>query len=587
MYRSILLVLTLFIHSVSFGQKQTNTEQLYVIYFKTWNFLKYYHPDLASGKRNADSLFLKHLPEIPALKDQKAVNQFFKTVVTDLSVPKSEAGSIKESGDLLNNIDFNWRKSLYFFDKETQQKLGGVFENRYIGKKHYYLPEQSFNAELPHEKEYVFGKDEKIPLEYRLLALAKIQGSVDYLYPHKYLMQPHGFDDLMQKSVGKMIRKEDRLSYELVLLRLTACLEDSHSFSFYKQMQGKRQIFNTSVYPPFDYLVFDDGILVTDIIVPELCQAADLKAGDFITAINGVAVKKKINDLSRLLSVSNRATLLYHLSKYADNLVFGVKDKEVGLEILRGIEKQQKKVLFIGGGDPVLKRLNEYLGSLPSNRVENESLIVLKNDIAYFRIDNVFRLIENVSDERIDRQMDSILTLAKKQKGIIFDMRGYPDWGGFVPEYVVKHFGKNLVPYAKYYQVNKQRIGTYALKEALDTYYNPALKPDGAAYTGKVVIIVNPATQSMSEWNTMCLQHVFPDAWTIGEQSAGADGDLKTMNLPGGYALDFTGNAIFYPDGTEAQKKGVKIDHPVKLTRENHSKEDLMLEKAIEWIRTP
>lgn len=587
MYRSILLVLALLVNSMLFGQKQTRTEQLYVIYFKTWNFLKYYHPDLASGKRNADSLFLKHLPEIPALKDQKAVNRFFKTMVTDLSVPKSEAGSIKESGDILSNIDFNWGKSLYFFDKETQQKLGDVFENRYIGKDHYYLPEQSFTAELPHEKEYIFGKDEKIPLEYRLLALAKIQGAVDYLYPHKYLMQPQGFEDLLQKSVGRMVRNEDRLSYELILLRLTACLEDSHSFSFHKQMQGKRQIFNTSVYPPFDYHVFDDGILVTDIIVPELCQAADLKTGDFITAINGVAVKKKINDLSRLLSVSNRTTLLYHLSKYADNLVFGAKDKEVGLEILRGIEKQQKKVLFIGGGDPVIKLLNEYLGSLPSNRVEDESLIVLKNEIAYFRIDNVFRLIENVADERIDRQMDSIFTLAKKQKGIIFDMRGYPDWGGFVPAYVVKHFGKDLVPYAKYYQVNKQRIGTYVLKEALDTYYNPDLKPEGAAYTGKVVIIVNPATQSMSEWNTMCLQHVFPDAWTIGEQSAGADGDLKTLNLPGGYTFDFTGNAIFYPDGTEAQKKGVKINYMVKLARENHSKEDLMLEKAIEWIQIP
>ncbi len=587
MYRSILLVLALLMNSVLFGQKQTSTEQLYVIYFKTWNFLKYYHPDLASGKRDADSLFLKHLPEIPALKDQKAINQFFKTMVTDLSVPRSEAGSIKESGDVLSNVDFNWRKSLYFFDKETQQKLGEVFENRYIGEDHYYLPEQSFNAELPHEKEYVFGKDEKIPLEYRLLALAKIQGAVDYLYPHKYLMQLHKFENLLQKSVGRMIRNEDRLSYELILLRLTACMEDSHSFNFYKQMQGKRQIFNTSVYPPFDYHVFDDGILVTDIIVPELCQAADLKAGDFIIAINGVAIKKKINDLSQLLSVSNRSTLLYHLSKYADNLAFGAKDKEVGLEILRVNEKQQKKVLFIGGGDPAIKLLNEYLGSLPSNRLEDESLIVLKNEIAYFRIDNVFRLIENVSDERIDRQMDSIFALAKKQKGIIFDMRGYPDWGGFVPAYVVKHFGKNLVPYAKYYQVNKQKIGTYALKEALDTYYNPDLKPEGTTYNGKVVIIVNPATQSMSEWNTMCLQHVFPDALTIGGQSAGADGDLKTLNLPGGYTFDFTGNAIFYPDGTEAQKKGVKVSYAVKQTRENHSKEDLMLEKAIEWIQTP
>lgn len=587
MYRSILFFLVGSLSGISFGQEKVNNE-LYCAYFKTWNFLKYYHPDLASGKRDADSLFLKHLPEPAALNDQKNISEFVKIMMTGLSVPNSDAASMKVDEDILNNIEFHWMEPKYFFDLETSRKLYSVYENRYTGNDHYYLPEQSYIAELPHEKAYTFGKDEKIPLEYRLLALAKIQGAVDYLYPHKYLMQPHVFHKVLEASVSTMLQNDDRFTYELTLLRLSACLEDSHSFSFFKQMHTKRQIFNASVYPPFDYVVFDEGILVTDIIVPELCQTADLKAGDFIMAINGVAVKKKINDLSQLLSVSNRATLLYHLSKYADNLVFGAKDKEVGLEILRGIEKQQKKVLFIGGGDPAIKLLNEYLGSLPLNRVEDESLIVLKNEIAYFRIDNVFRLIENVADERIDRQMDSIFALAKKQKGIIFDMRGYPDWGGFVPTYVVKHFGKNLVPYAKYYQVNQQKIGTYVLKTAPDTYYNPELKlTDSSGYTGKVIIIVNPATQSMSEWNTMCLQHVFPDALTIGEQSAGADGDLKTLNLPGGYTFDFTGNAIFYPDGTEAQKKGVKVNYTVKLTRENHSKADLMLEKAIEWIQTP
>ncbi|WP_343632827.1 S41 family peptidase [Fluviicola sp.] len=586
MYKSTLLAVILAFSSTIFGQKQANKEQLYFMYFKTWNFLKYYHPDLASGKRDADSLFFSNLSKLPAAEDQEAVHKFFRTMVTDLSVPKSQAGSIKPKDGLVSNIDFSWRERPEFFDPGTIQKLSAVFENRYIGNNHYYLPEQSFNAELPHEKEYAFGKDENIPLEYRLLALAKIQGVVDYLYPHKYLMTPaNEFDFLLRSVIARMFRYDDRVSYELVLLKLSACLQDSHSYNFYRQMTAKKKIFNSSVYPPFAYKVFEDGILVTQLIVPQVCQQADIKEGDYITKINGRPVKRKIEELAKLLSTSNRATLLHHLSNYADNLVWGSESKDVSVEITRNSGNQMKKILFIASGDSNLKLLNEYLTSLPSNKAEDGSLIVLNNEIAYFRIDNVFRLIEHVEDARIDHQMDSILDLAGNKKGIIFDMRGYPDWGGFVPAYVVKHFGKDLVPYAKYFQANKQQIGTYTLKEALDTYYNPDLKPEGAAYKGKVVMIVNPATQSMSEWNTMCLQHVFPDAVTIGEQSAGADGDLKTMNLPGGYTFDFTGNAIFYPDGTEAQRKGVKINIPVRLTKENYSKDsDYLLQRAIELI---
>jgi C-terminal processing protease CtpA/Prc len=586
MFRSILLFLALSLTSNSFGQKQTSPEYIHFVYFKTWNYLKYYHPDLASGKLDADSVFLKHLPELSTLKDLERTNEFFEKLMKDLPVPDLGLRSYKRAEGVISNIDFSWQAPVNFFGESMEQKFYGVFKNRYMGNDHYYLPEQSFNAELPHEKPYAYQKDDTIPLAYRLLGLAKIQGVVDYLYPHRYLMDQNKFEDLLMNSISREFRAEERAVHELNLLRLTACMEDSHSFRFYRQMEAKKEIFGSKGYPPFDYLVFDDGILITELIVSETCRGADIQVGDYILKIDGSPVGKEIDDLAKLLSVSNRPTLVHHLSNYRDNLIWNIQEnRNVELEILRGSENLRRNLKFIGSGDPNLKVLNNYLSSQPSNRVEDESLVVLNKDIAYFRIDNVFRFIEHVEDARIDQQMDSILKLAGSKKGIIFDMRGYPDWGGFVPMYIVRYFGKNLVPYAKYYQVNKQEIGTYVWKTWQDVYYRPELKPEANTYSGKVIIIVNPATQSMSEWNTMCLQHVFPDALTIGEQTAGADGDLKTMSLPGGYTFDFTGNAIFYPDGTEAQKKGVKINIPVELTKENYSKGvDLMLQTAIGLI---
>lgn len=51
-------------------------------------------------------------------------------------------------------------------------------------------------------------------------------------------------------------------------------------------------------------------------------------------------------------------------------------------------------------------------------------------------------------------------------------------------------------------------------------------------------MIVNPETLSMSEWNTMNLQNIFPQSKTIGQRTAGADGDIRTLKLPAGYNLN-------------------------------------------------
>ncbi|WP_341904101.1 S41 family peptidase [Fluviicola taffensis] len=585
MHKSIILSLALVFFSFSFGQKTTKQETYY-LYFKTWNFIKYYHPDLASGRIDADSLFLTYLSGVEQIANKESFNKLIDQILNRLYESHSESRPTKENADVISkNLDFNWFEKNAFFDTKNKERLSAVFKNRYTGDDHYYIPEENYIALLPHEKEYDFSKGETVPVDYRMLALAKIQGAVDYLYPHKYLMEQN-FDQLLKSQIVPMLESKNRKEYELILLKLAASLQDSHSFKFYKQLREKKEIFKNKTYPPFAYQVFEDGILITDSIIPDLCQSADIRVGDYIISINGQTVSDKITELSFLLSTSNRQTLLYHLSNYIENLIWSSDSKQFSFEILRNKKKEFKTISFLGSGDPNLKKLNTYLGMINREKVESDSLIILNREIAYFNIHETFRFIQNVADEKIDQQMDSILNLARSKKGIIFDMRGYPDWGGFVPMFVTKSFAQTLTPYAKYYQVNKLKVGTYVHKTAPDVYYNPQLKLNGSAvYGGKVVIIVNPATQSMSEWNTMNLQHIFPNSVTIGEQSAGADGDLKTMNLPGPYELDFTGNAIFYPDGTEAQKRGVKIDVPVKLTKENYSKnQDLMLLKAIELI---
>ena len=70
---------------------------------------------------------------------------------------------------------------------------------------------------------------------------------------------------------------------------------------------------------------------------------------------------------------------------------------------------------------------------------------------------------------------------------------------------------------------------------------------------------------------------------TVGNQTAGADGDVVVFEYMGGYRTAISGNGILYPDGSETQRKGIKIDIEVKPTINGLKQgRDEVLEQAIE-----
>jgi C-terminal processing protease CtpA/Prc len=71
----------------------------------------------------------------------------------------------------------------------------------------------------------------------------------------------------------------------------------------------------------------------------------------------------------------------------------------------------------------------------------------------------------------------------------------------------------------------------------------------------------------------------------VGSTTAGADGNVSEIFLPGGLRTLISGIGIYYPDGTETQRIGIVPDVVVKPTIEGIKKNrDEVLEKAIELI---
>lgn len=232
-----------------------------------------------------------------------------------------------------------------------------------------------------------------------------------------------------------------------------------------------------------------------------------------------------------------------------------------------------------------LARVTEYIKGKIHTK---DSYKITHKDIAYFKINDAFKLIENTPDEQQDKHMDSIFTEASSKKMMVFDMRGYPDWGGFVFNYIYKYFAPVENYFGLYYKPNPRNTGTYipiSYKE-FGHYYPDIENKTIHPYKGKVFIIVNAETLSMSEWNTMNLQNIFPQAITIGQKTAGADGDITTVALAAGYNLEFTANGIFYYDHSQTQKVGVRINELIRYTDDDIiQKRDLELERILKSIQ--
>lgn len=584
MTRNLYLAFLLcFIANLSFSQTPLQTEHQFY-FFKVWNFTKYHHPALASGTVNADTLFLRNLPLVDKIKEQQQFNQFVASFLEGLpEVKAKEKPAARSEKVLRNNVDHSWMGAT---GVKNKKKLDFIFKNRHTDTLHHYIPDVRYYGTIPNEPEYAYPDSENVPYAMRMLALAKLQGAVDYLFPHRYLMDEN-FDAVVKRSLPLFAGCGSRMEYERLLLEVTSTFDDTHAFKIIKQIKNKGKIFKASFFPPFSYSVFDDEIVVTDCIVPENCKEGGIRKGDVIVAINNKTVAAVVEEVSRLVSVSNRPTLRNYLSEYLNNLVWQSDEASFSLRVRRDGKESVKTVPFVSGKEPEkINLISDYLNNHAAKRRTDDGLDIIQDTIAYINIHETFRFIENTPDHLVDQKMDSLLTLAASQKGIIFDMREYPDWGGFCYTYILKKFGKLPHRHADYFEINKAEVGTYILNNKIETYTNATLKADGVPYAGKVVVIVDPKTLSMSEWHTMSLQHTFPQSITIGEQSAGADGDEKSLAIPGGYQVYFTGNAIFYQDGTPAQRKGVKIDRVIPLTKEAVlSGKDNLLEEAVRLIR--
>ena len=516
---------------------------------KVWGFIKYHHPSVAKGSFNMDYELFRILPEYlnansNATRDKvilQWINKFGSVTPCRKCPETPETASLKP--------DFTWVEN-NTISTTLKNKIKEIYLGRHQGK-HFQIDMDGGvgNPVFLNEKSY---SDMPYPDEgFRLLSLYRYWNMIQYFYPNRQLTDKR-WDTLLREYIPKFINAKNELEYELAAVQIIGDLQDSHA-----NLWGGGNKFNESkgdFYPPFHVRFVEDKLVVTDYYNPELKQAAGLQVGDVITQINGRSVEHIIDSIKKYYPASNEAVRLRDISFD----ILRSRNNETEIKFISGVKENHKKLALYKK-----ESLNYYTWFKQDT---GRSYKMLANNIGYITLQSIK-----------EKDIKDIKDAFKDTKGIVIDIRNYPST--FVPFLLGSWLSSSPKPFVKFTIGNKNNPGEFTFTESLK------IPGSSNAYKGKVIVLVNEISQSQAEYTTMAFR-AGDNTTVIGSTTAGADGNVSSIILPGGLSTMISGIGVYYPDGKNTQRVGIIPDVEVKPTIHGiRSGHDELLEKAIEIIQ--
>ena len=518
---------------------------------EVWGLVKYHHPAVAKGNYNMDAELFRVLPLVLKTTDQAGFNAAVAKWVDSFGTPEAchnckpidaktaaqmpDYGSVFKPGEL---------------SPELAQKLQYIVDNHNTGSNYYIdLVKSVSNPIFQHEIPY-YGINYP-DAGMRLLALYRYWNMIQYFFPYKHLIGQN-WEQNLTDHIPQFARAANSLDYELAALSLISSIHDTHAglWSSHKALEDYRGRMALPVQTRF----IDDKLVVTGFYADTLGIKQKLQPGDVITAINGVAVSELVKKYLPIAAASNYATQLRDIP---NTYLLRSNNSTMALEVIHNDVKQQLTLGLIPR-----KQLNTGIDRNPAPGTPGYH--VMDGNIGY-----VFPARYKNSE------LPQIKKAFENTKGIIVDMRCYPS--DFMPFTFVPYIKQSNAPFVKFTRPSLNNPGLFALGE-------PLAVRGSNDYKGKVIVIVNEHSQSQAEYTTLAFQ-ASPNVTVIGSTTAGADGNVSAIMLPGGLSTMISGINVLYPDGTETQRKGVKIDHVIHPTIAGiKAGRDELLEKAVALI---
>ena len=548
------IIFTLFIFIFASGpiiSAQTVPDSLYDkrLYYtgKVWGFLKYFHSEVAKGNKNWDKqLFIA----LEKLKNDESNDDFNNTLLALID----SAGTMEKSNAILPdvpdslkfNLDFSWFKSSILLDT-TRSRLDTI-RSWFRPQANYYVGEafQGGNPTFDNDAQfYQWGLVEYPDEEHRLLTLFRYWNIINYFYPYKNIIDQN-WDSTLVEFIPKIINTVNAKSFHLSFLELTTRINDSHAFTNSHEISSAIRGY---YFLPFTLKFVENETVITGVFN----NSIDIKVGDIIKSINNISIYKIRDSLRKYRAGSNISAI----------------ERDVNTDILIGNYEIINLTIENGEGQ---KKITVYRNitsasyySLIANKGPAWKIIQANNK--QFGYVNMGKLTV--------AQIDSMFINLWNTDAIIFDIRNYPNGTMW---YMVDYFFDKPINIADFTVPNIQYPGTLFWNNEYVGSNNST--PN---YEKPIFILFDESTQSQAEYTIMAFEQD-TKAIKIGSQTAGADGNVSEIYLPGGIYTYFTGLGTFYPDFTPTQRVGIIPDIEVLPTIQGiRDGRDEVLETALNY----
>ena len=438
-------------------------------------------------------------------------------------------------------------------DAALSEAIRAVRENKFTQRPNPTVPPLAVNLS---QKDKPYADMQFPTVEYRLLALFRYWNVINYFFPYKKLIGD-SWETVLQRYIPKFEANKDAVEYQLTVRELVAEMRDAHGGTRNADLSMEKL---GRFQPAFFVGYVEEKSVVTKV----LDSALPVKVGDEVVTIDDEPVEKRREFHAKYIASSTPQWLmrLVHF-----RLLLGQKDSVMKLR-LRGPDKQIREVSLTRSQsimDPklaaVLDRTTPIIQVLPSG----------------FGYVDLARLPAG----DVDKMFDTI----KTTPAVIFDMRGYPKgtaWS-IAPRLTEK---KNVVA-ALFSRPILEAPSMSDSEYAYAPNYSFAQQiPErkGDVYRGKVVMLIDEGAISQAEHTCLFFASA-SDVTFIGTPTAGANGDITYMVLPGNLQVSFSGHDVRHADGRQLQRVGIqptiKVAPTVRGTIEGR---DEILERAIKYL---
>lgn len=341
-------------------------------------------------------------------------------------------------------------------------------------------------------------------------------------------------------ALQRSLNDQTEYDHLVTLQKFTAPLKDGHIY-----VNGPA---TWDYVPPINWEWIEGKLVVTRV----KDESAGIDIGDVITKVNNQSSENYFNDINSRISAGTKGWLNYRAQQIS---LLGEKDEQLVLEI------NNKNI--------TLNHDHKYEYGFNDIAIQENDYKLLDDNIYYLNLGKI--------------EMDTITSLLpqlQQAKGIICDLRGYPNGNhGFISHLLKeKDNSKEWMRVPKIvYPDQEKSIGF--------EYYGWELQPR-KPYLGdkNVVFIIDGRAISYAE-SYMSFIEGYELATIVGQPTAGTNGNINPFTLLGNYTISWTGMKVVKHDGSQHHAIGVLPDIYVNKSIDGlKSGKDEFLEKAIEVI---